>query len=60
MVTFKSKENKRLNLTKSDEYLEVKIDLNLGLQDHVNYLSIKLNKANGLLFKIKKDVGLIY
>ena len=60
MLTFKSKENKRLNLTKSDEYLEVKIDLNLGSQDHVNYLSIKLNRANGLLFKIKKDVGLIY
>ena len=34
----------------------VKIDTNLTWQHHVNDLSIKLNRANALLFKIRKYV----
>ena len=40
--------------TESVKYLSVKIDTNLTWQHHVNYLSIKLNIANALLFKIRK------
>ena len=39
-------------------YLDVKIDKNLSWQYHVNDLSIKLNRANALLFKIRKYVSL--
>ena len=69
MVVFKSKRKKlegdlkiklcgkRLNLTESVKYLGVTIDTNLTWQHHVNDLSIKLNRANGLLFKIRKYVS---
>ena len=39
-------------------YLGVKIDTNLSWQYHVNDLSIKLNRANVLLFKMRKLVSL--
>ena len=70
MVIFKSKQKKfegdlkiklcgkRLYPTESVKYLGVKIDTNLSWQYHVNDLSIKLNRANALLFKIRKYVSL--
>ena len=69
MVIFKSKQNKfegdlkvrpcgkRLNTTKSIEYVGVKIDVNLNWQCQVNDISIKLKRANALLFKIRKYVS---
>ena len=48
---------KRLYPTESVKYLGVKIDTNLTWQHHVNDLSIKLNRANALLFKIRKYVS---
>ena len=62
MVIFKSKQKKfegeRLYPTESVKYLGVKIDTNLSWQYHVNDLSIKLNRANALLSKIRKFVRL--
>ena len=70
MVIFKSKQNKfdgdlkitlcgkRLYSTESVKYLGVKTDTKLNWKHHVNDLSIKLNKANALLFKIRKYVSL--
>ena len=46
---------KRLYPTESVKYLYVKIDT---WQHHVSDLSIKLNRANALLFKIRKYVSL--
>ena len=69
MVIFKSKQKKlegdlkiklcgkRLYATDSVKYLGVKIDTNLTSQHHANDLSGKLNRANALLFKIKKCVS---
>ena len=48
---------KRLYPTESFKYLGVKTDTNFTWQHHVNDLSIKLNKANALLFKIRKYVS---
>ena len=68
MVIFKSKQikfegdlkinliGKRLYPTESVKYLGVKIDANLSWQYHVNDLSGKLNRANDLLFKMRKYV----
>ena len=68
MVIFKSKQKrfegdlkielcgKRLYPTESVKYLGVKIDTNLSWQYHVNDLSIKLNRANALPFKMRKYV----
>ena len=47
----------RLYPTESVKYLGVKIDINLTWQHHVNDLSIKLNRANALLFKMRKYVS---
>ena len=47
---------KRLYPTESVKYLGVKIDTNLSWQ-YVNDLSVKLNKANALLFKMRKYVS---
>ena len=47
---------KRLYPTESVKYLGVKIDTNLSWQ-YVNDLSVKLNRANALLFKMKKYVS---
>ena len=70
MIIFKSKQKKlegdlkiklcgkRLYPTESVKYLGVKIDANLTWQHHVNDLSIKLNRANALLFKMRKYVSL--
>ena len=70
MVIFKSNQKKfegdlkiklcgkRLYPTESVKYLGVKIDTNLSWQYHVNDLSIKLNIANALLFKMRKLVSL--
>ena len=69
MVIFKSKQKKlegdlkiklcgkRLYPTESVKYLGVKIDTNLPWQHHVNDLSIKLNRANVLLLKMRKYVS---
>ena len=43
--------------TESIKCLGVKIDTNLSLQYHFNDLSIKLNRANPLLFKTRKYVS---
>ena len=49
---------KRLYPTESVKYLGVKTDTNLSWQYHVNDLSIKVNRANALLFKMRKYVSL--
>ena len=56
MHTFKGFES-RLVSTESVKYLGVKIDTNPTWQHHVNDLSLKLNRANTLLFKIRKYVS---
>ena len=48
---------KRLYPTESVKYLGVKIDENLSWQYHVNDLSIKLNRANTLLSKMRMYVS---
>ena len=70
MVIFKSKQKnlegdlkiklrgKRLYPTESVTYLGVKINTNLTWQHHVNDLSIKLDRDNTFLFKIRKYVSL--
>ena len=70
MVTFKSKQKKfegdlngklcgkRLYPTECVKNLGVKIYINLSWQYHVNDLSIKLNRANALLLKMRKYVSL--
>ena len=70
IVIFKSKQKKfegdskiklcgkRLYPIESVKYLGVKIDTNLSCQYLVNDLSIKLNRANALLFKMRKYVSL--
>ena len=69
MVIFKSKpkkfegdlkikiSGKRVYTTESVKYVCVKIDTNLSWQYHVNELAVKLNRANALLFKIRKYVS---
>ena len=69
MVIFKSKQKKlehdlKIKLcgkglypTESVKYLGVKIDANLTWHHHVNDLSNKLNRANALLFKMRKYVS---
>ena len=49
---------KRLYPTENAKYLGVKIDTNLSRQYHVKDLSIKLNRANALLFKMRKYISL--
>ena len=48
---------KRLYPTESVKCLGVKIDTNLSWQYHFNDLSVKLNRANVLLFKMRKYVS---
>ena len=50
--------DKRLYPTKSVKYLCKKIDTNLSWQYHLNDLSIILNRANALLFEVRKYVSL--
>ena len=68
LVIFKSKQKqfdgeiklklsrKRLFPTDSVKYLGVKIDGNLLWKSHIDYLSVKLNGSNALLFKIRNLV----
>ena len=49
---------KRLYPTESVKYLGVRIDTNLNWKYHVNNFSIKLNRANALLFKVRKFFSL--
>ena len=68
MVTFKFKQKKfkgdlkiklcGKRLYPSVKHLGVKIDTNPSWQYHVHDLLIKLNRANVLLFKMKKYVSL--
>ena len=70
MVIFKSKQNKlerdlKIKLsgkipypTESVKPLDVKVAINLSCQCLVNDLSIKLNRANALLYKMRKYVSL--
>ena len=70
MVTFKSKQKKyegdlngklcgkRLYPTECVKNLGVKIYINFSWQYHVNDLSIKLNRTNALLLKMRKYVSL--
>ena len=70
MVIFKSNQKKfegdlkiklcgkRLYPTESVKYLGIKIDATPSWQYHVNDLSIKLNRANALLFEMRKHVSL--
>ena len=48
---------KRLFPTDSVKYLGVKIDGNLSWKSHIDYLSVKLNRSNALLFKIRNHVN---
>ena len=69
MVIFKSKQKKfegdlkiklcgkRLYPTESVKYLGVKIDTKHSWQHQVNDLSIKLNRANALLLKMREYVS---
>ena len=69
MVIFKFKQNKfegvlniklsakKLYPTESVKYLGVKIVTNLSKQYDVNDIFIKLNRANALLFKMRKYVS---
>ena len=69
LVVFKSKRKqfdgeiklklscKRLFPTDSVKYLGVKIDENLSWKSHIDYLSVKLSRANALLFKIRNFVN---
>ena len=68
MIIFKSKQKKvegdlkikpcgkKLYATESVKKLDVKFDANLSWQFHVN-ASIKLNRANAILFKVKKYIS---
>ena len=49
---------KKLYPSESIEYLSVKIDTSLGWQYHVTDISIKLNRANALLLKMRGYVSL--
>ena len=55
---FDSKTNRMVNRkwffrTDSVKYLGVKIDRNLSWKSHIDYLSVKLNRASALLFKMR-------
>ena len=70
MVIFKSEQTniegdlkmkccgKGLYPTESVNYLGVKTERNLSWQNHVNDVSFKLNRANALLYKMRKYVSL--
>ena len=50
--------DERLYPIESVKYLGVKINTNLNCKYHMNDLSIKLNRANALLFKLRKYFSL--
>ena len=49
---------KRLFPSDSVKYLGVKIDGNISQKFHIDYLSVKLSRANVLLFKIRNFVNI--
>ena len=51
--------DRRLYNTESIKYLGVRIYTNLSWQYGVNDISIKLNRANALLFKMRKQYTLV-
>ena len=55
-VTIKLK-GKKLDLSSSVKYLGIRIDSNLNWKEHVNTVAIKLNRANGLLSKLRHFVN---
>ena len=48
---------KRLYQTSSVKYLGIKIDQYLNWQDHTNNITIKLNKANAMLYNVRQFVN---
>ena len=50
---------RRLYNTESIKYLGVRIYTNLSWQYGVNDISIKLNRSNALLFKMRKQYTLV-
>ena len=48
---------KRLFPTDNVKHLGVKIDGNLSWKSHIDYISVKLSRANALLFKIRNSVN---
>ena len=48
---------KRLYQTSSVKYLGIKSDHYLNWQDHVNNIAVKLNKANAMLYRVRKFVN---
>ena len=57
-LEFKDKLNcKKLFQTNSVKYLGIKIDKQLNWRDHINEVTIKLNRANALLFKVREYVS---
>ena len=49
---------KRICPSQCVRYLDIKIDQNLNWKDHTNDIAVKLNRANGLLFKIRNFVNI--
>ena len=49
--------HKRLNPSKSVKYLDIKIDENLNWKQHIHDITIKLNRANAILFTIRNYVN---
>ena len=48
---------KRVYPSKSVKYLGIKIDENLNWKQHIQYIVVKLNRANALLFTIRNYVN---
>ena len=51
---------KRLYPNENVKYLGAKVNTNLNLQYHLNDVSIKLNRADALVVKMRKYVNLRY
>ena len=49
---------KRLYPTKSVKYLGIRIDESLTLNEHINDIAIKLNRANAMLYKVREFVNI--
>ena len=49
---------KRLYRTKSVKYLGIKIDEHLTWLDHINEITIRLNRATAILFKVREFVNI--
>ena len=51
---------KRLYPKENVKYLGAKVNTNLNLQYHLNDVSIKLNRANAVIVKMRKYINLSY